>query len=133
MYKNYLHFKVVNIVQHYWYDFIGGLNVKINYALLGKRIALRRRALGLKQCETAERLDISNNYLSNIENNKSIPSLETFAAICDVLNTTPNYLLLGIMDSNDISKNVTDSLKLCNDQSLKIIYEIIQTFIANQN
>ena len=110
----------------------GGVNVKVDYTMLGKRIARRRRALGLKQCEAAEMLDISNNYLSNIENNKSIPSLETFTAICDILRTTPNYLLLGLLDTNDISKNIIDSLKLCNDESLKMIYEIIQTFIANQ-
>ena len=104
----------------------------IDYALLGKRIAQRRRALGYKQCEMAEKLDISNNYLSNIENNTSIPSLATFAAICDVLETTPNYLLLGIMDITNTPKNIIDSLKLCNDKSLKMIYEMIQIFIANQ-
>lgn len=106
--------------------------MNVDYTLLGKRIAQRRRALGFKQCEIAEMLDISNNYLSNIENSKSIPSLETFAAICDVLKTTPNYLLLGIMDVNDVPKNIADSLKLCNDESLKMIYEIIQVYIANQ-
>ena len=51
----------------------------IDFESLGKRIAQRRMALGYKQNELAEMADLSNNYLSNIENGHSIPSLTTFA------------------------------------------------------
>ena len=38
----------------------------IDFDSLGRRIAQRRRDMGIKQNELAERLDMSNNYLSNI-------------------------------------------------------------------
>ena len=40
----------------------------LDYKEIGKRIALRRKELGLKQSEVEERADLSQKYLSNIEN-----------------------------------------------------------------
>ena len=37
-----------------------------DYKLIGKRLADRRRALGLRQCELAERAGLSDKYKSNI-------------------------------------------------------------------
>ena len=51
----------------------------------------------LKQNELSEMLGISNNYLSNIENGHSIPSLEIFSDICVKLKITPDLLLLGVI------------------------------------
>ena len=67
----------------------------IDYIEIGERIAKRRRALGLKQREAAERADITDNYLSNIERAVSIPSLDVLMRLCDALETTPDALLLG--------------------------------------
>lgn len=39
----------------------------LDYKEIGKRIALRRKELGLKQSEVEERADLSQKYLSNIE------------------------------------------------------------------
>lgn len=97
----------------------------IDFNSLGKRIAQRRRDLGYKQNELAEKADLSNNYLSNIENGHSIPSLTTFASICVQLNTTPDMFLLGTIKTNDVPQNIIDNLKLCDDQSLELINDII--------
>lgn len=104
----------------------------IDFSSLGKRIAQRRRDLGYKQNELAEKADLSNNYLSNIENGHSIPSLTTFAAICVQLNTTPDMFLLGTIKTNDIPQSVIDNLRLCNDQSLELIEDIIQCILKQQ-
>lgn len=93
----------------------------INFKMLGKMISKRRRELGLKQNEMAEKADIANNYLSNIENGRSIPSITTFATICSVLNCTPNDILLGVMTSNDISADLIGKLMLCDKNSLEKI------------
>ena len=42
---------------------------------IGKRIAARRNALGMTQLELAEKLEISNNHLSSIENGAAKPSI----------------------------------------------------------
>ena len=41
--------------------------MKIDYTALGKRIAKRRKELGLKQYEVCELIDVNYKYLSNIE------------------------------------------------------------------
>ena len=48
----------------------------LDYKEIGKRIARRRKELGLKQSEVEERADLSQKYLSNIERSISIPSIE---------------------------------------------------------
>lgn len=48
----------------------------LDYSLIGKRIARRRKQLGLKQSEVEERAGIGDKYLSNIERAISIPSTE---------------------------------------------------------
>ena len=96
----------------------------IDFEYLGKRIAQRRHELG--------KADLSNNYLSNIENGRSIPSLTTFANLCIQLETTPDMFLLGTIKTNDIPQSIIDNLKLCDDSSLKLINDIIQC-VLNQN
>lgn len=101
----------------------------IDFNLLGKRISQRRRELGYKQNELAEKADISNNYLSNIETGHSIPSLSTFATICVKLNTTPDNFLLGTIKADNIPQNVIDNLKLCNEDDLSLVNDFIQLLI----
>ena len=106
--------------------------MQINFKLLGKRISQRRHELGLKQCVLAEKSGISNNYLSNIENGRSIPSLETFSDICMALSITPDCLLLGTIRTDDIPQSIINNLKLCDEKSLLLIGDIINCFIKNQ-
>ena len=67
----------------------------MDYSLLGRRIAYLRRRKGLTQEQLAERADVTNNYISHIENCRSIPSLETVVKLCGALGVTPDELLLG--------------------------------------
>lgn len=105
----------------------------IDFNLLGKRIAQRRHSMGYKQNELAEKANLSNNYLSNIENGHSIPSLATFAELCIQLKTTPDTFLLGTIRTDDIPENIIDNLKLCDEKSLSLIGEIIQSILEQQN
>lgn len=104
----------------------------IDFTLLGKRIARRRRDLGLRQNEVAERADLSNNYLSNIETGRSIPSLNTFAQLCEVLDATPDFFLLGTMKANNLPQNIMDNLRLCDEKSLTLINKMIQCVLTNE-
>lgn len=76
----------------------------IDYQALGKRISNLRRQKKLTQEELAEKTDLSTNYISHIENSRSIPSLETLMKLCAAMDVTPNELLLGT------SQNRTDYL-----------------------
>ncbi len=105
----------------------------IDFDELGARIKKRRCELGLKQNELSEMLDISNNYLSNIENGHSIPSLEVFSDICIKLKITPDLLLLGVIRIDNIPENIKDNLKLCTNKELKLIDNMIQCILDNRS
>jgi len=90
------------------------------FKIMGERIQLRRKELGLTQSKLAELLEISNNHLSAIENGKEKPSLEKFVTLCESLDTTPDFLLLGILHSHNVCKNISDSLRLCDTEDIKL-------------
>ena len=63
--------------------------MELDYSEIGKRIARRRKELGLKQAEVCERAGINDKYLSCIERATSIPSLEVVMRLALALDTTP--------------------------------------------
>ena len=105
----------------------------IDFNELGVRIKKRRVELGLKQNELSEMMGISNNYLSNIENGHSIPSLEVFSDICVKLKITPDLLLLGVIRVDNVPENIKDNLKLCTSKELKLIDDMIQCILNNRD
>lgn len=110
-----------------------GFNMQIDFDSLGTKIARRRRELGLKQNELSEMLGISNNYLSNIENGHSIPSLEVFSDICIKLRITPDMLLLGVIRIDNVPENIKDNLKLCTNKELKFIDTMVQCILNSRD
>lgn len=108
--------------------------MRIDYSQLGKRIASRRRVLNMTQEDVAEITGLSNNYISNIENNHSIPSIETLMKVCNALSTTPDYFLLGnfrIVDDNLLFE-INEKIKLCTVQKLKLIDHFLTWVIDEQ-
>ena len=66
--------------------------MELDYAQIGKRIAARRKELGLKQTEVCDKAGINDKYLSCIERATSIPSLEVVIRLAQGLDTTPARL-----------------------------------------
>ena len=54
---------------------------------LGKKIKDRRILLNLTQEELADRCELTKSYISQLENNKTSPSLETLTNILEILGT----------------------------------------------
>lgn len=73
----------------------------LDYSEIGKRIARRRKALGLKQSVVEERADIGCKYLSSIERGLSIPSTEVVMRLALALDTTPDEFLVGTARRGD--------------------------------
>jgi len=92
---------------------------------MGLRIGSRRRELGMKQKELAEKAGFSDNYISSIETGKSVPTIDTLVRICLALDITPDYCLLGTMRPNNVPQNITDNLLLCTEDSLELISRIL--------
>lgn len=81
----------------------------IDYKAMGRRVAERRKALGLKQYEVCEMIGANEKYLSNIETARCAMSIESLLLICEALQTTPDYLLLG-HESKILKKEKEDRL-----------------------
>lgn len=69
--------------------------MELDYTEIGRRIARRRKELGLRQVEVCERAGINDKYLSCIERATSIPSLEVIMRLALALDTTPDEFLTG--------------------------------------
>ena len=109
--------------------------MSIDYSKLGQRIVSRRKALGMSQAKLAEKADLSNNYISNIENSYSIPSLQTFTTLCQALEITPNELLLGIDDASEnyLEQDIAQRLAELTPQNRKLVCAFIELLINEAN
>lgn len=104
----------------------------INLNAMGTRMKRRRKELKMSQAELAEKINVSNNHISSIETGKQIPSLTTFVKICEQLDTTPDFLLLGSLHTDNLPKNIYDSLALCSKKDLPLIQDIVENFVSKR-
>ena len=81
----------------------------------------------------AERLNISNNHMPSIENGRQKPSLDIFIQICNLLNVTPDYLLLGSMHAYNIPQDIIDKLRLCNQSDIELAGDFIELLVKRNN
>lgn len=107
----------------------------INAHELGKRIAKRRKELSLKQYEVCEKADLSDKYLSNIERGISLPSLPVFMKLCEVLDITPDSLLLATTETathSEYTKHIDNKIQNMNSEQIKLILNFID-WVETQN
>lgn len=104
---------------------------EIDYKEIGRRIAARRRELGLRQSDVEESADIGYKYLSNIERGISIPSVEVIMRLAKALDTTPDTFLVGTFLTNDEEdKEIDILLKRLNNEQLKIAKSFLKWLIT---
>ena len=65
-----------------------------NRLLVGREVRRWRRSRGLTLAQVGDRSRLNIGYLSQIENDKAIPSLEALGAIASALDVPPAWLLL---------------------------------------
>lgn len=95
--------------------------MELDYTEIGKRIARRRKELGLRQAEVCERAGINDKYLSCIERATSIPSLEVVVRLALALDTTPDTFLTGAVRlENEQWQDVAQLLRGMNSRQLSL-------------
>ena len=100
--------------------------LKPDYSLIGKRIAQRRKRLGLTQAYVAEASEVTEQYISNIERAISIPSTEVIMRLAAALDTTPDEFLVGTARYPDEEwRPVADSLRSLNKRQLGLVKNFI--------
>lgn len=85
--------------------------MELDYSLIGKRIASRRKRVGLTQEKLSEKIGSSPSYISNIERAVSIPSTETIMKLAFALETTPDEFLVGTTHQEERWQDVAQRLR----------------------
>lgn len=106
----------------------------VDYKEVGKRIAARRRELGLKQWQAEQKAGLSDKYLSNIERATSVLSVDVLMRLCAALETTPDALLLGAVvdDDNDYLRSMTNRLKQMSSQQARLTLSLMDWIISQK-
>lgn len=95
--------------------------MELDYSEIGKRVARRRKELGLRQVEVCEQVGINDKYLSCIERASSIPSLEVIMKLALALDTTPDEFLTGtVRYNNEQWQDVAELLRGMDTKQLEL-------------
>ncbi len=107
--------------------------MELDYSEIGKRIARRRKELGLRQVQVCEMAGINDKYLSCIERATSIPSLEVVMKLAIALDTTPDEFLVGsFKESDDEWRNIAEFLRTMNPKQLHLAKNFLR-WLSEQN
>lgn len=106
--------------------------MELDYAEIGRRIARRRKELGLRQVQVCERAGINDKYLSCIERATSIPSLDVVMKLAIALDTTPDEFLVGSVRSDtDEWRDVAELMRNMGPSQLSLA-KCFLTWLSNQ-
>ena len=103
------------------------LNIQI-----GERIKQSREISNYTQERFAEMVGVSPQYISDLERGNVGVSIATFKRICEVLNASSDYILLGKETNNDISP-VLNKLRYLPENKFYIMQELINKILEIAN
>jgi len=100
----------------------------IDYKLIGGRIKKARKANKMTQEYLSEKLDVSAEYISRLENGASKINLEMLCRIAAFLNVKPESLLSGASMGSDnyFHHEMAKNLKKCSPAKIRVIADIIK-------
>ena len=107
------------------------MKMKAGFLEIGARIAARRKELHMTQEKLTDKIGMSLNQLSNIENSHSVPTVETIMKLSEALKVTPDYFLLGINKSIDDHEaaSIAQKAMLCTKKQQKLVSEFISLLV----
>lgn len=103
--------------------------VAMEFSVLGKRIKAERQKRGITQQQLAEKIEISTNFMSLIENGRNM-SVDTLVKIANVFGVSVDYLLsdmIGVTHDN-ISAQINYNLSTLNDDERLFFLNMIKQY-----
>lgn len=105
---------------------------------MGRRIRVMREARKMTREALAEKVDLSANFISDIEYGNKCPSIRNFYLLCQALGTTADYILGGILyetgrdeETAEICEEIIGILKKCDIKQLKGFRDISVIYAEN--
>lgn len=102
-------------------------------ASLGRRIREARRQKGYTQHALAEKADIGEVYLSEIERGLKMPSMNIFIKIVSALEVSADYVLRDELSSAKeyVFDEITEKLSSLTPKQRKTAVEILDAYMIN--
>ena len=100
---------------------------------IGNRLKDVRKNKGFTQEQLAEKADISVTFLGEIERNKKLPGLDTFARLIIALDTSADYVMRDTLPSgqNYVNDETIKRLNKLSPKHRKIINDMIDAYLKN--
>ena len=96
---------------------------------IGQRIRKHRERSRLSQEQLAERADVSSQTISTAETGKKRLRVENIIKICEVLEISPDYLLLGEISPQDLFI-LSEKLSQLTPGQYRNLEDIIDSYIS---
>lgn len=95
---------------------------------VGSKLKQARINRCFSQGQLAEKINLSEKHISNIERGQNFPSLDTFFRMCEVLNLTLEDFGMNIKKEQNIERKILlDKIFSAKDTELKIYSEILNS------
>ena len=94
--------------------------MNFNMVIFGKRLQALRKSRKMSQVQMAMSLNISTQYLSNIENGQRRPSIELLVHMANHFQVSLDYLILGIENQRDYMNQLDAELAQGLDHLLRV-------------
>lgn len=95
---------------------------------IGTRIQQAREISGYTQEKLADKVDVSTQYISDLERGIVGTSVPTLIKICNTLCISSDYILMGRSGQNDVS-GILNRLQYLSQDEIKIIENSINLMI----
>ena len=102
-----------------------------DYQVVGDRIRVRRKELGLTREALAEKMNRAPKYCADIERGTCGMSIETLLLFCKALELSPNTLLLGEaagIGADSLEQQILSGLVECTEEQKQSILQTIRLF-----
>lgn len=93
---------------------------------ISERLAKLRIQRGVSARDMSLSLGQANNYINNIENKKSLPSMQSFFYICEYLGVTPAEFFDDSSQNPVRLATVLDDLKRLDPKTLELVSALIK-------
>lgn len=105
----------------------------LNIALMGKRLRTCRTACNQTMTEFAERCNISERYLADIEHGLKVPKLETCVRIANAAGVSMDYLLQDSLTKIDKENLILFSLNTLSPKQKSLFQNFIIQLVEGIN
>lgn len=99
---------------------------------IGDRVSRRRRELNLTQEQLAEKMDVSLQMISNLEQGKKAIRPENLVKLCNALDVSADYILTGHISSYERSE-LSEKISELSENQQYIISILIDDMLNNKD